>query len=334
MSEINSKIYKSASQTHTLINAIIELNTQCNWKCQHCYIPKHDNSGPSFENVINIFKQIRELGCFDLSLTGGEIFCREDIMDIIKVARDMYFNVTLLSNISLLNENKIKKLSQMHISLITCTIFSLDEAIHDKITGIPGSLRKALNNALLIKKYNIPLEIKTIIMKDNYSSYNELLSYCTTNGFHYKVDAEVFSRNDGDTTPQNYKLTQQQLDEIILDIDKLRDFKPHKHSRDEAICPVVNMCCSIDSKGNVYPCNKYFISIGNINNESMYNIWNSVKANELRVLKWKDLQECLECDKNEYCYRCPGVALLEDGDLLGKSSLSCEFAQARFNAYC
>lgn len=334
MSDSYSKIYNLARENNTLINVIIELSTKCNWNCKHCYLPSHDNNGLSKEVLFDLFSQLREIGCFDLSFTSGEIFYRKDIMDIIKKARSMSFNLTLLSNISLLNEEKIKQLSNLYISLISCTIFSLDEKIHDSITGIPGSLKRALNNVFLLKKYNIPLEIKTIIMKENYDSYKQLKDFCTKNDFQYKIDHDIFSKNNGDSSPKQLKMSTKQIQEVLLDLDKLKDFKAHKHLEDEPICPVVSHCCSIDCDGNISPCNKFFVSIGNIYQNTIDEIWNNnPKLDKLRSLKWGDLNECINCKNNEYCYRCPGVALLEDGHLLGRSSLACEFADARSILY-
>ncbi len=333
-SNMLENLFSIVATNNTLFSVNIELLTKCNWKCKHCYIPNHTSDGLSKKTIFDILEQLKTLGTFEIILTGGEIFYRKDIMDIIIKAREMHFSVTLLTNISLLNEEKIKELANLYISLISCTIFSLDENIHDSITGIPGSLKKALNNIILIKKYGIPLEIKTILMKENYNSFKELKTFCDKNGFQYKVDAEIFSKNNGDSSPQQLKLSEKQLQEVLLDIDKLRDFKIHKHAANESICPVVKTCCSIDSNGNVYPCNKYFYKTGNIYDNSLKNIWNNnCLLNKLKNLRWRDLPECFECKNNEYCYRCPGVALLEDGDLLGKSSLACEFANVRCRLY-
>lgn len=50
---------------------------------------------------------------------------------------------------------------------------------------------------------------------------------------------------------------------------------------------------------------------------------------KIRNLRWSDLKECKMCKINQFCVRCAGAAMLEDGDMLGKSSMACRFAQAR-----
>ena len=129
-------------------------------------------------------------------------------------------------------------------------------------------------------------------------------------------------------------MSEEQLQEILMDIDTLRGFNIHKHSADELICPIIKYSISIDSNGNVYPCNKYFYRIGNIYNNSLNDIWNNNPTlDKLRDLRWRDLPECSKCENTKYWSRCPGVALLENGDLLGKSSLACQFASTRCKLY-
>lgn len=59
-------------------------------RCEHCYIPEHNNSGFEHDRIINLLYELRELGVFNVSFTGGEIFLREDILEIISVARKLH----------------------------------------------------------------------------------------------------------------------------------------------------------------------------------------------------------------------------------------------------
>ncbi len=138
------RILNDAFNTETPISATIELTTLCNWKCKHCYINFHDEKGLSELKVKELLRDLRELGVHQLVLTGGEIFIRKDILRIIKYAKELHFRVNILSNASLITEEVAKELSNLYITDYSLTIFSLDEDIHDNITGVKGSLRAAL----------------------------------------------------------------------------------------------------------------------------------------------------------------------------------------------
>ena len=327
-------MFSLANKNKTLMSITIELLTKCNWKCKHCFLPTHCSYGLQKDEIFDIFEQLRELGCFEITFTGGELFFREDAMEIIKKAREMYFDVVLFTNVSLLNENKIKELSELYVSQISCTIFSLDEKIHDTITGIKGSFKRAMENIMLIKKYNIPLEIKTIFMKMNSDSFEDLKLFCFENGFKYKADHSIFRKNDGDCTPQLLSLTEVQLEKLLPKIDDLIGYSPTPRQVEEHVCPSIRNSLFIDHEGVIYPCNRFFIKLGDIYNSSISEIWNNSK--ELRMLqdvKWGDVKECIECANNKYCVRCPGVALLEDGNMFSKSSLACNIAKTREKLY-
>lgn len=75
---ILNKIYNN----NTLFSVTIELTTKCNWRCKHCYIESNYNGNLNKNIIFDIFEELRNLGTFEIILTGGEIFCRNDILDI------------------------------------------------------------------------------------------------------------------------------------------------------------------------------------------------------------------------------------------------------------
>lgn len=286
------------------------------------------------EEIYKVFKQLRNMGVFELTLTGGEIFTRSDIMNIIETARKMGFKVILFTNVSLLTEEIIHQLAELYISEISCTVFSLDEKIHDYITGVKGSLKKTLENIKLIKKYGIALTIKTIITNVNYNEWKRIEEFCEKNGFAYMIDHDVFSQKDGNKKPIELRMTNSQLELELTALDKMREFKIRNHDLNEFVCSGIQNALFIDCIGRVYPCNKFLFQIGDLKKENLRDIW--VNSNELRRLqdiKWKDLRQCKKCEKSRFCVHCPGTALLEDGSEYGISTLACEKAEIRAKLY-
>lgn len=329
-----SDVFQLANENKTLMGITIELLTKCNWRCKHCYLPTHDDDGLSKEIVFDLLSQLRSLGCYEVEFTGGEIFYRKDTMDIIRKAREMYFNVVLFTNVSLLDEDKIKELAEMYVNEISCTIFSLDESIHDSITGVKGSLKKAMENIMLMKKYNMDLQIKTILMNSNYDSYKKLSIFCKENGFRYLATSDIFPRRNGDCSTEKLLLSRKQLEEILPDIDKIRNFSKRSVSPNDYLCDncqSIRLSVTIDSTGNVFPCNLMPISVGDIFKTSLSDIWhNSSKLKELQELKWRDLNSCMSCEKREYCSRCPGIAYETNGSFLEKTLVDCEITNVRY----
>lgn len=163
---VEKTLNEIADENNILLSATIEILNECNFCCEHCYHPQH-NHKMNTDKVISLLEELKELGVLYLTLTGGEIFLHKDIMNIISYARRLGMSITLLTNIFLLNRLSIKQLSELFISEISTTLFSLDESINDNITKVPGSLKQIRENIKIIQEYGICLEIKTPIMRKN-----------------------------------------------------------------------------------------------------------------------------------------------------------------------
>lgn len=324
-----SELRNIAFENKNPLSVTLELLTECNWRCKHCYIPQHNNKGLEAEKIINLLHELREMGTLNLTLTGGEIFCREDIFKIIETARNLNFRVFLMTNASMLNEEKIRKLSELNITEFSVSVFSLDSSVHDSITGISGSLKRTLDNIELMKRYNVHVVVKTPLMQENYLSYKKIREYCEKNKFQYIVSAGIFCKNNGDVSPHSLRIKAENLEEIVEDLDSINNESTMPLSDKTYPCSAIFYSFFIDCKGDVYPCNSFYYKLGNVFDSSISDIWNSDKLEKLRKITKSDLHKCNECSLLDSCQRCPGLALLEDNDLCGCSSVAKYIATAR-----
>lgn len=320
---------KIAYDNNIPFSVTIELLTECNLRCKHCYIPNHDNDGLNTGAIIRILHELKELGTLSIILTGGEIFLRKDIFEIIEVARNLHFRVFLLSNATLLDEDKIKRLANLHISEFSVSVYSMKDSIHDSITKVSGSLKNTIDNVLIMKKYGIKVKFKTPLMKDNKLEYKELKEFCDKNGFEHEISHIITSKNNSDDSTHSLRVEQDDLMTILKDIDQPRVLDINFGIHDE-ICSIIYYNFYIDSQGDAYPCNSFFYKIGSIFESSIKDIWeNSSQLKKVRSITRKDLKECTDCNLKSICNRCPGLALLEDNNLFGCSSVDKVTATVR-----
>lgn len=93
-------------------------------------------------------------------------------------------------------------------------------------------------------------------------------------------------------------------------------------------CPSIRYSLFIDCEGNVYPCNSWYYKVGNIYESSLKNIWeNSEQYKLLNSIRNEDLTECKACEMKDCCTRCPGHAMMEDGNMYGCSSIDRRYAK-------
>lgn len=255
--KVQNKIVQNSINNKIVMNATVEITSLCNWNCRHCYLGEHANRGLEFKTLLNVFRQLRELGTYELTLTGGEVFLRTDIFDIIESARNMGFCVNIFSNISLLDEIKIKRLKKANINKVSCTIFSLDRKIHDNIAQIDGALESVLNNIKLLKQYQIPIEVKNCITSLNKNEYRKIIRFCRENNLEVRLDTDVTPVRKMGRQENICKLTIEEEQVLAKDLDVLQQRKYEEHNFEEYICPDIRNSISIDCNGNIKPCIKY-----------------------------------------------------------------------------
>lgn len=322
--------YYKAFQKKAPVSVVIELLTQCNLKCEHCYLPAHTDSGLSFETVKKLLYSLRDLGIASVSITGGEVFLREDIFDIIELARSLHMRVFILSNATLLDKHKIERLSKLYISAFSTTIFSMDSKIHDAITGCSGSLATVLANLEMLREAKIPVHVKTPIMKKNVYDFREIQKYCQENGFEYFVSPQIFPKLDGDTSPKNLRISNQELATIFDEVDAVSR-TDYLHVNDVP-CNALCYSFAIDCRGDVYPCNAFSFKVGNIYQNTLEYIWyESDRMKFIQSIRNKDLKLCVACKYKEFCTRCPGMAFMETNDVYACDEFARCMAELRMS---
>lgn len=312
-----------------LFSALIELTYKCNLKCIHCYAL--GESAEKYElSTLEIFKlldDLREAGVFKLTLTGGEMFMREDIFEILNYTMKLGFLVDIFTNGNLLNEDKIQRLSKMNIRSIQCSLYGANEIIHEKITGVEGSFIKTLRCLELCKKYCIPINIKTVLMNLNYGDYELLERLSNRLGATFQTGTFLIPHLSGDTNNLSYSIKDCSLleDLFMKDLVRTRKASYFQEKKDkDSICGMGKSALCIDPFGDIYPCNVLKYKLGNFKTNNIKELWyKSKKLQYLRNSTLIDLAKCKCCSKKEYCFYCPGAALAFTGSMFEPYDEAC-----------
>lgn len=128
-------------------NIVFELTEACNQRCRFCYNYWRDGSPLPAPDKALCRKTLRRLlsqaEVGTLSFSGGEPMCMPGVTDLALMARFKGAKVNILSNGTRMTEQDILNFREIGLGAIQIPVLSADPAIHEHLTGLPGSWEKA-----------------------------------------------------------------------------------------------------------------------------------------------------------------------------------------------
>ena len=320
----------------------IEITSNCNERCMHCYIP-HDKKVSCIETDLfyDVLEQCKNMNLLHLTISGGEPMLHKNLCDFLKKCREYDFSVNVLSNLTILDNKIIKEMKANPLLGVQVSLYSMNSDIHDEITQMKGSFEKTKNSILKLIENDIPLQISCPIMKQNKNCYEDVIKWAKKNNIHVGDDYVIIARYNHTTQNLSNRLSINEVKEVINDI-VVNDTKYMEQMEREAekkknttlndfVCSVCHSSICIADNGNVYPCAGWQDNIvGNVKETSLKDIWdNSEKVQYLRGLRRQDFPKCIQCPEKEFCTMCMVRNANEDplGDPLSVNEYFCDIAK-------
>ncbi|TEB05784.1 Antilisterial bacteriocin subtilosin biosynthesis protein AlbA [Pelotomaculum schinkii] len=193
----------------------LELTTRCNLKCIHCYVPPIAGAKSkelSNEEIKRLIDDAVELGVWRFSLTGGEIFLRDDILDILHYLRFKGMVIDIFTNATLIDDAMIGELAKLKLRQLATTITGLGPT-HDRFQGTKGAYNKVCRTIAKLKEKGIALRINVILHKSNRNEFYELIQIIRRLGFSWRI-SNIMSLGRGKES--NYlNLPEQQFADML-----------------------------------------------------------------------------------------------------------------------
>ena len=341
-----SVVGKISSVSHQKLipySVILELTHRCNEKCLHCYLdhPSKDKVKQELTTaeICGILDQLAEAGTLHLSITGGEIFLRRDIWEIIEHARSRHFAINLLTNATMIDETMADRIKAVAPWEMGISVYGATAETHDRVTQLPGSFKKTIAAIMMLKARGLKVNLKCTLMKDNVEEFDLIKTLGDRLDVKYTIDPMIAPGIDGSSRPCGNRISDEDLHQILSDEQfnqGLLTFGTREYSegaqmtRETYMCKAGTNFLSIDPYGNVFPCIQFQMRAGNLRETPFKEIWeDSPVLKKIRQTTMADVEKCSDCSLLPICFRCPGVALLEDGDAFGPSSFACRTSKMR-----
>ena len=166
------------------MSAVFVVCNRCNLTCRYCNSPFMDARELSLGEIHILFANLRHTGVFRLGLTGGEPLLRDDMGEIISLARDMGFFVSLNSNLLLYSKRP--------------EIFSGVRFVFTSLDGSPGvherNRGKKSGDGVIeairdLRRRKIPVVAITVVDTQEYHSLEELIDLAERYDFrlHFQI---------------------------------------------------------------------------------------------------------------------------------------------------
>lgn len=301
---------------HILINVYFELTYKCNLNCRHCYIVENRKKRElEYKEVCSILDQIRDTGCIFICFTGGEIFVRDDILDILSYARTKGLLIRIFTNGTLITPTIANRLKKLAPSSIAITLYGASEKSYKEFTGISGAYNRVIKGIRLLVKRGIRVNLHIVIVKNNVDELSQLQDLARSLGAHsVQYGAFMFSKANGSLEPLKCELPLDLTPNLIL------KYALRHYSRSEALsmlkkksgphfsdCTAGSCSCAISPYAEVYPCLLFKgggISWPNLRKENLLRIWQNPIFNKLRDIDLAHFVECKNCNLKNYCTLC------------------------------
>jgi MoaA/NifB/PqqE/SkfB family radical SAM enzyme len=208
-----AKIAQFMSDNHIFYSMVLELTYRCNERCVHCYCPDNRQVDElTAAQIATLLNEFEAMGGMSLQITGGEIFARSDIKDILRDLRRRNIVLNVVSNLTMADEEDLCLLTDLYPRSIGCSIYSSEPAIHDEVTRIPGSWNRSVSAIRALRERGIPVILKAPLMESNIKGWREVEALAEEVGCDVQFDVCITPKNDGGQSPIDLRVK----DEAVL----------------------------------------------------------------------------------------------------------------------
>lgn len=334
----------------------IAITGRCNLRCKYCFYADEMVASDDLptEMWLSFFKTLGELGVMSVTLTGGEVFTRPDIFELIDGLIDNHMRYSLLSNGTLISEKKLEQFEigkrRQRLDYIQISIDGSSAEVHDR--SRPKSFSRALRGLQLLKEAGFPVMVRVTINRFNLHDLENIADLLLD-----KIGLSAFSTNEampigaGCQPQEQTVLTSSEKLEAMQIFERLSvrypgrivsqagpqaklqlyaEMENARRTGEKATrwlmgylsdCGCVFAKLDILHDGTIVPCHiMYGVKLGNIQTDSFTEVWHNhptLKAlRERHNIPMQQVAGCSTCEWAPYCNgSCPGLAYQLTGDL-------------------
>jgi radical SAM protein with 4Fe4S-binding SPASM domain len=328
-SQTLARLRRRAAEVRVPLQATLELTHRCNLGCAHCYLQgarcpaAAELSTAEWRRVL---AELRDLQTLFLTLTGGELFVREDAAALLAHARSLGFALIVLTNGTLLGDAALRALEaaeprEVHVSLLGT------EAVHDRLTGTPGSYRRARAAMDRLREAGLRVVAKLALTRPAVPTAEAARAAALAHADEVVTSVHLLPGVGEAQVPASLGLREADFLALPRPPSPVCD-------DDEPSLPPGSVCnagrslLAVGPDGTVYPCITFRRPAGSVRSTPLATIWDGPVLREVAALRAADLAACCGCADRAYCRFCPGYGWQAYGEMRRPTPELCARARA------
>ena len=294
------------------------LTFRCQNNCVHCYAGgPHETSELSTEQWKEVINRLHQIGVFILTFTGGEPTLREDLPELLLYAQNQGMVTGLVTNGRRLRDKAyVETIEKSGLDFVQVTLESHEPRIHDLMTATKESWKETLAGIRNAVQTQIYVTTNTTLSKYNAADFLETIGFLKELGIAaFGCNSLIYS-GKASAISEEFALPLETLNELLPKVRnkanqlglKFLWYTPTQYCRFDPVklglgvkscsAAMINMC--VGPNGDVYPCQSYFESLGNILKDDWQKIWNHPLAVQIRKREYVE-PKCKECPQLQIC---------------------------------
>ena len=291
---------------------------RCQNNCVHCYAGgPHETSELSTEQWKRVIDRVHEVGVFIVTFTGGEPTLRDDLPELLLYAQNKGVVTGLVTNGRRLKDKSyVEMLEKSGLDFVQVTLESHWAKVHDLMTGARGSWKETVEGIKNAVHSRIYTTTNSTLSRYNASDFLETVDFIKALGVAaFGCNSLIYS-GKANQVSEEFALPVETLNELL---PKIRDrahelglkflwYTPTQYCRFDPVklglgvksCTAANVNMCVGPNGDVYPCQSYFESLGNILTDEWGRIWNSKLAVSIRKREYAE-PKCKDCPQLQVC---------------------------------
>lgn len=338
-SGVLSRLVSMSIARHVPLNVHFDLTYRCNERCIHCYLDHDDHGEMDTAEIKRVLDELKAAGAFFLTFSGGEIFVRDDCFEILEYAHKLHFDISIKTNGLGTDFARARRVKEIGVRRVQLSVYSADAEVHDTVTKVKGSFVRTIEAVRRFQEAGLVVKIACPIMPQNSGGYRKLVALADELGVPYVLDMTITGKLDGDMSLLGLRQSTEELEEMLSDpLLKPNDCDESSMSAAEGLsesyhdipCSAGHNSLYISPYGDVFPCVQMLLPTGNLRKKKFDEIWyGSESLKRLREVRDSEVPVCSACSIRQYCERCPGLAMAEQGELNGPSERACDLAETK-----